>query len=153
MFGATIPGPIWANAVGPSLEALNAPKETFTDGTNDGLKTTTVDGKIRVPNVVGRSVSSATSALQAAGFQVSVASGRVQSSSVAAGLVASQSARSAAAGATITITRSSGAPPAPSPTPAGADADLGRPRHPAADDGPAVAAVPAAGARRSVIRT
>lgn len=116
VFGATIPGPIWANAVGPSLEALNAPKETFTDGTNDGLKTTTVDGKIRVPNVVGRSVSSATSALQAAGFQVSVASGRVQSTSVAAGLVASQSARSAAAGATITITRSSGAPPAPSPT-------------------------------------
>jgi membrane peptidoglycan carboxypeptidase len=116
VFGATIAGPIWSNSVGNALEAMNAPKLTFADGTNDGLKTTTVDGKIKVPSVVGRSVSSATAALQAAGFQVKVASGRVASTSVAAGLVASQSARSASAGATITITRSSGAPPAPSPS-------------------------------------
>ncbi|WP_432541897.1 penicillin-binding protein [Kineococcus sp. SYSU DK002] len=114
VFGATIAGPIWTNAVGRSLTQLNAPKLTFTDGTSQGLKTTTVDGRVRVPNVVGRSVSSATSALEAAGFSVSVSSKRVASESVAAGLVAAQSARSAAAGATITLTRSSG--PAPKPT-------------------------------------
>ncbi|WP_432513797.1 penicillin-binding protein [Kineococcus sp. SYSU DK001] len=114
VFGATIAGPIWANSVGRSLTQLNAPKLTFTDGTSQGLKTTTSDGRIRVPSVVGRSVSSATAALEAAGFSVSVSSKRVASESVAAGLVAAQSARSAAAGATITLTRSSG--PAPKPT-------------------------------------
>ncbi|WP_380158829.1 penicillin-binding protein [Kineococcus sp. R86509] len=113
VFGATIPGPIWAHIVGPASNVLNLPKATFTDGTNQGLKTTTIDGRIKVPSVVGRSVSSAKSALQAAGFQVSVSSKTV-TSNVDAGLVASQSARSAAAGATITITRSSG--PAPVPT-------------------------------------
>ncbi|GAA0318815.1 penicillin-binding protein [Kineococcus aurantiacus] len=114
VFGATIAGPIWANAVGTSLTQLNAPKLTFTDGTSAGLKTTTVDGRVRVPSVVGRSVSSARAALQAAGFQVKV--GGSVTSSVAKGLVASQSARSAAAGATITITTSSGAPPVRTPT-------------------------------------
>jgi membrane peptidoglycan carboxypeptidase len=116
VFGATIPGPIWANIVGPASEALNLPKATFTDGTNEGLRTTTVDGRIRVPSVVGRSVSSARSALEAAGFKVAVASGTVSSETVAEGLVASQSARSANAGATITITRSSGPAPTPDPT-------------------------------------
>ncbi|WP_432542129.1 transglycosylase domain-containing protein [Kineococcus sp. SYSU DK002] len=113
VFGATIPGPIWANIVGPASQALDLPKATFTDGTNEGLKTTTADGKIRVPDVVGRSVSSATRALEAAGFTVKVAPGRVFSKTVDEGLVGAQSARSATAGATITITRSSG--PAPTP--------------------------------------
>jgi membrane peptidoglycan carboxypeptidase len=116
VFGATIPGPIWANIVGPASNALNLPKATFTDGTSAGLKTTTSDGRVKVPSVVGRSVSSAKSALEAAGFRVAVSSKTVSSSSVAKGLVASQSARSAAAGATITLTRSSG--PAPVKTPA-----------------------------------
>ncbi|PRY16137.1 penicillin-binding protein [Kineococcus rhizosphaerae] len=116
VFGATIPGPIWANTIGPASDALNLPKATFTDGTNTGLKTTTADGRIRVPSVVGRSVSSAKATLQAAGFSVKVG-GSVQSSSVPKGLVASQSARSAAAGATITISTSSGPPPVKTPTP------------------------------------
>jgi membrane peptidoglycan carboxypeptidase len=122
VYGATIAGPIWANIVGPASNALNLPKATFTDGTSAGLRTTTVDGRIRVPSVVGRSVSSARTALEGAGFKVSVASGTV-ASDVEEGLVAAQSARSAAAGATITITRSSGpAPvqtqePTPSETP------------------------------------
>jgi len=115
VYGATIPGPIWANIVGPASEALNLPKATFTAGNNQGLRTTTADGRIRVPSVVGRSVSSARSALEAAGFKVSVASGTV-ASDVAEGLVASQSARSANAGATITITRSSGPAPTQEPT-------------------------------------
>ncbi|MEZ0492357.1 penicillin-binding protein [Kineococcus sp. TBRC 1896] len=117
VYGSTIAGPIWANAAGDSLDALNAPKFTFTDGTNDGLKTVAPNGKLRVPSVVGRSVSSATAALEAAGFDVQVSRSRVSSSKISAGLVAAQSARTAAAGATITLTRSSGAPPAPSPSP------------------------------------
>ncbi len=116
VYGATIPGPIWANIVGPASEALNLPEEDFTPGTNEGLRTTTTNGRVQVPNVVGRSVSSATRVLEAAGFEVSVSSRRVTSSSIDEGLVARQSARSASAGATITLTRSAGAP-APEPEP------------------------------------
>ena len=118
VFGATIAGPIWTNIVGPASEAMNLPKASFTPGNDQGLRTTTVDGRVRVPSVVGRSVSSATAALEAAGFEVSVASGRVASDSVAEGLVAAQSSRSANAGATITITRSSGPAPRPTQAPA-----------------------------------
>ncbi|NAZ86138.1 transglycosylase domain-containing protein [Kineococcus indalonis] len=114
VYGATIAGPIWANIVGPASSALNLPVQGFTPGSDAGLRTTTQDGRVRVPNVVGRSVSSATAALESAGFQVSVSSRRVTSRSVDAGLVAQQSARSASPGSTITLTRSAGAP-APEP--------------------------------------
>ena len=120
VYGSTIAGPIWTNIVGPLSEAWNLPEATFTPGNDEGLRTTTADGRIRVPSVVGRSVSSATAALEAAGFEVSVARSRVASNSVAAGLIAAQSTRSANAGSTITITRSSG--PAPRPTQAPAPA-------------------------------
>ncbi|NAZ82754.1 PASTA domain-containing protein, partial [Kineococcus sp. R8] len=96
VFGATIAGPIWANTIGPASAAMNLPRANFTPGSQAGLTTTTVDGRVRVPSVVGRSVGSARAALEAAGFQVRVASGRVPSKTVAAGLVASQSTRAAA---------------------------------------------------------
>ena len=117
IFGGTISAPTWKRIVGDGSDALNLPTQNFTAASNQGLKTTTSDGRIRVPSVVGRSVASATSALEAAGFDVRVSSSRVASSSVAAGLVASQSARSASAGATITLTRSSGPAPKPAPKP------------------------------------
>ncbi|MFD0482040.1 penicillin-binding protein [Kineococcus sp. GCM10028916] len=116
IFGGTISAPTWKAIVGTASDQLNLPKVGFTPGTNQGLKTTTSDGRIKVPSVVGRSVSSAKSALQAAGFQVKVG-GSVSSNTVDAGLVASQSARSAAAGSVITITRSSGPAPVQTPDP------------------------------------
>ncbi|WP_432498964.1 penicillin-binding protein [Kineococcus gypseus] len=154
VFGATIAGPIWANTIGPASQALNLPVRGFTPGSDAGLRTTTTDGRLRVPNVVGRSVSSATAALEAAGFDVQVSRRRVTSSSVAAGLVAQQSARSAEAGATITLVRSAGAPapepeperstpaPAPStsaPAPAPEQPAPPAPAAPAADTTPAAA--------------
>ncbi|MCI2239542.1 penicillin-binding protein [Paenibacillus sp. TRM 82003] len=115
VYGSTIPGPIWANIVGPAAEALGQPVKDFTPGTNEGLRTTVSNGRVKVPNVVGRSVSSATRTLENAGFDVSVSSRRV-TSSIGAGLVARQSASSARPGATITLTRSAGRP-APEPEP------------------------------------
>nr|WP_246316453.1 transglycosylase domain-containing protein [Kineococcus aurantiacus] len=117
VFGATIAGPIWTGIVGPASNALNLPKATFTPGTSQGLKTSTSDGRIKVPNVVGRSVSNARSILEAAGFQVAVSSKTASSPSVTKGLIASQSARAAAAGTTITLVRSSGPTPAKTPAP------------------------------------
>ncbi|MBB2900937.1 membrane peptidoglycan carboxypeptidase [Kineococcus radiotolerans] len=146
VFGATIAGPIWTGIVGPASDALNLPKATFTPGSNDGLKTTTSDGRTRVPSVVGRSVASATSELQAAGFKVRVAGGTVSSQSVPKGRVASQSARSAAAGATITITRSSGPAPVrtqePAPEPTQPAAESPAAPQPPAEQPPAPAPAP-----------
>ncbi len=115
VYGATIPGPIWANIVGPAAEALGQPVKDFTPGTNEGLRTTTTSNRVKVPNVVGRSVSSATRVLEDAGFKVSVSSRRI-TSSIGEGLVARQSASSARPGTTITLTRSAGRP-APEPEP------------------------------------
>lgn len=69
-----------------------------------------VEGQEEVPNVVGLSMSEATDKLTAAGFGVRVPSAQIASSSVAAGLVASQSSYTAPAFAEITITASSGPP-------------------------------------------
>ncbi|MFB9377616.1 penicillin-binding protein [Kineococcus gynurae] len=117
VFGATLAGPVWTNTIGPASNALELPRANFTPGSSQGLKTVNSDGRLRVPSVVGRSVSSARSALQAAGFQVAVSRSRAYSDSIGEGLVAGQSARSADAGATITLTVSAGPDPNAQPEP------------------------------------
>ncbi|WP_345713238.1 penicillin-binding protein, partial [Kineococcus glutinatus] len=147
IYGATIPAPIWSNTVGPASTALGLPVQSFTPGSQAGLRTVNPDGASRVPSVVGRSVSSARAALVAAGFEVVIASRRVASDSVRAGNVAQQSpggGRSADPGDTITLYRSSG--PAPKPTPTATQAPAPTEQAPApapAPEQPAPAATPA----------
>lgn len=101
IYGSDIAGPTWKRFMTKALA----------EGENPGFGSTTNDliyGKqISVPDVVGMTVSDATSALQAAGFTVEVASTPVDSN-VPAGRVASQSARTAAVGSEITLTLSNG---------------------------------------------
>ncbi|WP_129339744.1 transglycosylase domain-containing protein [Cellulomonas endophytica] len=111
MYGSTIAAPTWVRFMDQAMAGLSVPP--FAAPENDQV----VGRRVSVPSVVGRSVGAATSALEAAGFRVRVASERV-SSTLPDGAVAQQSARTSTTGATITLTLSNGQPPAPTTPPA-----------------------------------
>jgi membrane peptidoglycan carboxypeptidase len=73
VYGATIPGPIWARSLRQALEGK--PVMSFTEPSNDFGDITTVD----VPDVKGQSVGVAKAELTAAGFSATVSPGPVPS--------------------------------------------------------------------------
>jgi membrane peptidoglycan carboxypeptidase len=73
VYGATIPGPIWARSMRQALEGR--PVMSFTEPTNDFGDVTSVD----VPDLKGASVGVAKAELAAAGFSATVSPSPVQS--------------------------------------------------------------------------
>jgi len=107
VYGSTIAGATWKRFMVPALDD-GVDNPGFGAGSND-----LIHGKqLPVPNVLGRSVASATEALRAAGFTVAVAPEQIASNHPV-NTVGAQSATSATAGSTITLSISNGQPPAP----------------------------------------
>jgi membrane peptidoglycan carboxypeptidase len=112
VFGATIPAPIWKEAMLGALEGV--PVVKFAPASKE-----VADGQTTaLPDVAGLSVEDATARLKAAGFTVAVASGAVPSL-LPAGTVAYTNPRAGSllpAGAPVTIYVSSGIAPTIAPT-------------------------------------
>lgn len=107
IYGATIAGPLWEKAI--VLTSKGLPQERFKIARSGSTEVTDVE----VPDVVGRSESSATRKLEAAGFNVEVASGKVRAPSIGWGRVAFTDPRSgeiASKGDTVTLYLSRGRP-------------------------------------------
>lgn len=106
VYGATIAGPTWKRFMTRALDD-GQPNPGFGQGSSD-----LIYGKqISIPDVTGKSVDDATTALRQAGFTVSLAPDQV-ASTVPAGMVAQQSPTgTTTSGSVIVLTVSNGQPP------------------------------------------
>ncbi|RYV51290.1 penicillin-binding protein [Pengzhenrongella frigida] len=113
VFGSSIAGPTWKRFMEQAIEGM--PVQDFAPAGTDEI----FGAQKAVPNVVGRSETSARAILSAAGFETVVAGEQVAADSPA-GTVVSTSPRAGASvpyGSTVTLTLSNGQPPAPPPSP------------------------------------
>ncbi len=119
VFGADIPAPIWRETM---LGALSGtPAHSFHSPPSSYYREGSGEDHVRIPDVLGMSVSEARSRLEAAGFDVNVGSS-VTSDSYGRGQVAQTSpgpGSSVEPGTTVTIHVSKGGSPFPPPFPPG----------------------------------
>ncbi|HEY0217456.1 MAG TPA: penicillin-binding protein [Cellulomonas sp.] len=115
VFGATIAGVTWKKFMDQALDD-GQPNPGFADPSTEDV----LGKQIAVPSVVGLDQASATTALTAAGFTVTI--GTPVDAATAAGTVVSQDPSGTTyVGSTITLVLSTGVPPTTAPTTPGTD--------------------------------